>query len=118
MCTAHAPPLEYASRCAGTAVSESGHAGPIRTGERYAEKRCSPSWARLIAKVYEVDPLLCPRCGERMTVVAYVTDSFVVRRILEHLGLSPPPREKPPPVREVLRVAERGEGWGVPAQWE
>jgi hypothetical protein len=24
----------------------------------------------------------------------------------------------PPPPREVLRVAEHGEGWGVPAEWE
>jgi len=26
-------------------------------------KRCSPSWARLIAKVHQVDPLLRFRCG-------------------------------------------------------
>jgi diadenosine tetraphosphate (Ap4A) HIT family hydrolase len=26
-------------------------------------KRCPPSWARLIAKVYQVDPLVCSRCG-------------------------------------------------------
>jgi hypothetical protein len=30
-------------------------------------RRCSPSWARLIAKVYQVDPLVCVRCGQRMT---------------------------------------------------
>jgi hypothetical protein len=29
-----------------------------------------------------------------------------------------PPQDKPPPVREILRVAEQGEGWGVPANWE
>lgn len=28
------------------------------------------------------------------------------------LGLSTPPQDKPPPVREILRVAEHGEGWG------
>jgi hypothetical protein len=53
-----------------------------------------------------------------MSIVAFVTDSFAIRRILDHLGLSPPQQEKPPPIREVLRVAERGEGWGVPAEWE
>lgn len=36
-------------------------------------KRCSPSWARLIAKVYHVDPLVCTRCGQRMSVIALVT---------------------------------------------
>ena len=27
--------------------------------------RLNRSWARLIQKIYEVDPLLCPRCGKR-----------------------------------------------------
>jgi hypothetical protein len=54
-----------------------------------------------------------------MTVVAFLTDAVAIRRILEHLGLSTPEAEKPPPApREVLRVAEHGEGWGVPADWE
>ena len=53
-----------------------------------------------------------------MSIVAFVTDSFAIRRILDHLGLSPPPPEKPPPLREVLRVAQHGEGWGVPSQWD
>jgi hypothetical protein len=28
----------------------------------------------LIAKGYQVDPLVCLRCGQRMTIVAFVTD--------------------------------------------
>lgn len=81
-------------------------------------KRRSPGWARLIAKVYEVDPLVSTRCGQRMSIVAFVTDTFAIRRILDHLGLSPQQQEKPPPIREVLRVAEHGEGWGAPPEWE
>lgn len=46
-----------------------------------------------------------------------MTDSFSVRRIHDHLGLSPPEREKSPP-DEILRVTEHGEGWEVPADWE
>jgi hypothetical protein len=71
-----------------------------------------------VAKVYQVDPLLCTRCGQRMSIVAFVTDAFVIRRILDHLGLGTPAAGKPPPPREVLRVAEQDEGWGVPAEWE
>jgi hypothetical protein len=59
-------------------------------------KRCPPSWARLIYKVYHADPLVCRRCGGRIKVVGYVHDTVSIRRILEHLGLSPP-LEKPPP---------------------
>jgi hypothetical protein len=45
------------------------------------------NWARLIQKVYEVSPLVCPRCKKEMRVVAVIDNIEVVRRILEHLGL-------------------------------
>jgi len=52
-------------------------------------------------------------------VVAYITDQAAIGRILDQLGLSGPEAEKPPPpARDVLSVAEHGDGWGVPAQWE
>jgi len=48
-----------------------------------------------------------------------VTDQVAIGKILDHLGLnSPEVAKQPPPAREVLRVAEHGDGWGVPAQWE
>jgi len=82
-------------------------------------KRCSPSWARLIAKVYQVDPLLCTRCGQRMSIVAFLTDAFAIRKILDHLGLSTPEAEKPPaparapPHRRARRGLGRAGGVGV-----
>ena len=76
-------------------------------------KHCSPSWARLIARVYQVDPLVCTRCGQRMSLIAFVTDQMAIGKILDHVGLSTPEADKPPPpVPEVLRVAEHGDGWG------
>jgi hypothetical protein len=57
--------------------------------------------------VYQVDPLLCTRCGKRMSTIAFVTDPLALGKILDHLGLSTPEAEKPPPpVPELLRVAE------------
>jgi hypothetical protein len=42
-----------------------------------------------------------------------------IAKILDHLGLSRPEAAKPPPpAREVLRVAEHGDRWGAPAEWE
>jgi hypothetical protein len=70
-------------------------------------RRCSPTWARLIARVYQVDPLVCARCGQKMQMIAFLTDQLLIRKILEHLGLSIQPLDKPQTVREVLRVAER-----------
>lgn len=52
--------------------------------------------ARLIRKVYEADPLVCPKCKGPMRVIALIDDPTVVRRILEHLG------------RWALEPAERG----------
>jgi hypothetical protein len=45
-------------------------------------------------------------------------DQHSISRILEHLGLRASEQDKPPPAREILRVAEAGEGWGVPASWD
>ena len=62
---------------------------------------CRSAWARLLAQVYEIDPLLCPRCGSQMRLIAVITDPqggalrrpAEVRKILRHLvkiGRSPP----------------------------
>jgi hypothetical protein len=65
--------------------------------ESLQKSRCSPSWARLIAKVYSADPLTCRQCGGPLQIVAYIHDHFTIKTILEHLGLSPPEVERPPP---------------------
>jgi hypothetical protein len=77
--------------------------------EQLKKRRCSPSWARLIAKVFQTDPLVCRRCGGPLRVVAYITNTVAIRRILDHLGLSPP-GEPPPELREVLRVPVDDQG--------
>ncbi len=52
-------------------------------------------WARLIAKVFEVDPLRCP-CGATMRIVAVILEPPVIRKILVHLA-RPEPRAHAPP---------------------
>ena len=42
----------------------------------------------MIRKVYEVDPLLCPKCGGRMRIIAFLTDYQAVDRIIDHLKLT------------------------------
>jgi hypothetical protein len=41
------------------------------------------TWARLLRKIFEVDPLICA-CGARMQIVSFITDPRVVDRILRH----------------------------------
>ena len=83
--------------------------------ELTTKRRCSPSWARLISRVYHADPLVCKRCGGRLVIVAYITDEFAIRRILEHLDLIPPQQERSPPSRELARVPLDEEGREIQA---
>ena len=53
--------------------------------ERPVDTRRKASWARLIQKVYEVDPLKCTRCGGNMRIIALIDDVDVIERILKQL---------------------------------
>jgi hypothetical protein len=58
-----------------------------------SDKESRSTWARLIAQVYEVDPLVCPRCSAPMRILAVITEPEEVHKILRHLvkiGRSPP----------------------------
>lgn len=57
-----------------------------------------------------MDPLQCRKCGAKLKLIAYITDGLAIRRILDHVGLSPPEHEKPPPIRDVARVPVADEG--------
>ena len=59
-------------------------AGPPKPETAWLKER-RKSWARLIRRVCEVDPLLC-RCGQRMRVVGFITQAPVIRKILDHVG--------------------------------
>jgi hypothetical protein len=58
----------------------------------------------LIARIYEVFPLLCPLCGGQMRLIAFITNGAEVRKILEHIGVDcEPPHITPargPPLWE------------------
>ena len=51
-------------------------------------------WAMLLSRIYEAFPLVCPVCRAQMRLIAFVTDSASITRILEHLGEP----TRPPPV--------------------
>jgi len=49
----------------------------------------SKKWRELIKKVWEIDPMNCPRCGWEMRMVALIDDGEVIEKILRHLDLWP-----------------------------
>ena len=44
------------------------------------------SWAGLIAKVYEADPLKCDSCGAEMKLIAFIKNAISITKILTHLA--------------------------------
>jgi hypothetical protein len=78
-------------------------------------KEYRKNWARLIQKIYEVDPLACPKCQGKISIISFIENEEVIRRILEHLGLwlvkrRPQPRANAPPVQIHLDYSRRGVG--------
>jgi hypothetical protein len=59
-------------------------------------KRFKKNWARLIQKVYDVDPLSCPGCGGKMRIISFVEEEAVIKKILSHLNLWLPQYHDPP----------------------
>jgi hypothetical protein len=105
----------YANRVRGDRAGEEPGEAKVET-EGAKKRRCSANWARLIAKVFHADPLVCTKCGGKLKIVAYLHDTVAIRQILGHLGLSPPEQPKPPPaVHEVVRVPVDDEGREVAA---
>ncbi len=99
--------------------------GKRRLREEAAEPACSPgeghapstrakkdqgpaaralrrSWAQLIKRIYEVDPLVCPSCGGEMKVIAFITEHKVVDAILRHLERGEAKEARGPPSRSEL----------------
>ena len=65
-----------------------------------SSKEYRKNWARLIQKIYEVDPLTCPKCSGIMKVISVIEDKDVIKKILKHLGLWE--RKARPPPKAVL----------------
>ena len=88
------------ARAAASAPAPAAEAPGLRrddsnSAEEFARGR-RRSWARLIKKVYEADPLLCRRCSRPLKIVSLIDAPSVIERILRHLKLWDQP-ERPPP---------------------
>jgi len=90
-------------------VRKSEAAGKLVIIEEECPRIPRRGWAEMIRKVYEVDPMLCPKCGATMKIIAFLTDYPVVDKIINHLRLTFVASKPPPPhiaYQEVLMAAE------------
>lgn len=67
--------------------------------EQLENARPNRNWARLIQKIYQVDPLICPKCQGMMLIISIIEHPVFIDKILSHLGLNqktqrPPPKAK------------------------
>jgi hypothetical protein len=65
--------------------------------EALERKKASRTWAALIKRVFEVDPLVCQKCGSTMKIKSFITNQHEIVRLLANLGVSP--FERPEPIR-------------------
>ena len=82
---------------------------PSILGPNGSSKEYRKNWARLIQKIYEVDPLTCPKCQGRMRILAFIENEEVIEKILKHLGLwdrkaRPPPKTNLPTMAQEYHV--------------
>jgi len=76
----------------------------------------------LIARIYEVFPLLCPLCGGQIRRIAFITEGVQIRKILDHIGVdSEPPHISPtrgPPLWDDCSDAQMDDEVQIePADW-
>ena len=74
-----------------------------------SSKEHRKNWSRLIQKIYEVDPLMCPKCHGRMKILAFIEDEHVIKKIFKHVGLwdvkpRPPPKANASPKALEIRI--------------
>ena len=69
--------------------------------ETPAAARSRPShvylWAILLARLFEISPLTCSRCGGPVRIVAFIVETAPIGQILRHIGEpTAPPALHPP----------------------
>jgi hypothetical protein len=74
---------EDAARAAGCTTD----AAPSSRPAVSHSPRTNHLWAELMQRSFGFDVPACPRCGDRLELIALIEDATVIRRILSHLGL-------------------------------
>ena len=77
------------------------------------------SWARMLSRIFEVEPLRCPGCRGEMKAIAVIKDDSELKRLLTHIGLPAdfpritPARGPPLPLEDSQIEAQDGEWDGI-----
>ncbi len=74
----------------------------LTQSEPKAVSSSSYLWAMLMARIYEILPLVWPQCGGEMEIIAFITEIDPIHRVMNYIGeLTRPPQiasARAPPV--------------------
>lgn len=91
----------YSNKSRGQRAQRPASAATTAAPRSPTAREARKGWAALIKKVYESDPLCCPKCGSAMMIIAFIErhQTGVIEKILRHGGLwEEAPARDPPPV--------------------
>ena len=124
----HGSGADSACTAAGSAggVPSVAGVGAVLQPEPQAKPKPRPPshylWAALIARIYEVFPLICPVCRGQMRLIAFITFNADIHKILDHIGVEPEASRiapaRGPPLWEGEGAQETGEGVDALPNWD
>jgi hypothetical protein len=122
----HAKLRSRVTACAGQPVTEAAPVtvpAPVPVLPAATRRRTSLHWARLLARLYELRPLTCPRCHGQMRLIAFLTEPASIRTLLAHRGepTTPPPlapRARAPPELEAEGVGTAAFAFDQSPSWD
>jgi len=91
----------YSARTRGAKRLQLDFPGPLP--EIDPPERPSSYWAASMKRVFEIDPLECPKCGATMKIKAFIQEQSEIKRLCENLGEVP--WRAPPSIRQPLKHA-------------
>ena len=89
----------YSARTRGAKRVPMDFPGPLP--EIDPQERPSTYWAASMKRVFEIDPLECPKCGATMKIKAFTLEQAEIKRLCKSLGEVP--WRAPPPIKQPFK---------------
>ena len=70
----------------------------------YRREFTKSTWAACIKRIYEIDPLECPKCKSQMRIIAFIQDAHSIKDIMKAQGI--PDFQAPPPIPKFIDTLE------------
>jgi hypothetical protein len=70
----------------------------------YRQEFRKSSWAACLKRIYEINPLECPKCKAQMRIIAFIQDAHSIKDIMNAQGI--PDFQAPPPIPTFIDTQE------------